>query len=106
MEVRVLSFSEAGLRLMMNKPTPDSSAGEYHGGTMKIFRELRQVTTFDGMSGRIGEINIVLTRCDVCGSDAKCVYIDGSEGEYSGGAICLDCCMKEIDKPTQAASCL
>lgn len=69
----------------------------------------RTIAVFNGGYGRRGEIALLLPspdggtmcECDVCGrQDAPVLYIDGSEGEYSGGAICLTCATAAFEPPT------
>lgn len=55
------------------------------------FKRLAEVATFPSSRNRIGEVSLVSTECNVCGATAVCLYIDGSEDEYGGGAICQRC---------------
>jgi hypothetical protein len=54
---------------------------------------------FDGGYGRQGDIAILRDSvCDVCGrGPVRVLYVDGSEGEYSGGHICRECCVDLFD---------
>lgn len=56
--------------------------------------DLKIIKTFDGGYNRVGVITVKHMQCDVCGNDKKCIYVDRSECEYAGGAICLACATK------------
>lgn len=56
------------------------------------------IKTFNGGYGRVGEIKIIHGKCTVCDKETKCLYIDGSEGEYAGGAICQECTETEFKR--------
>ena len=60
------------------------------------FEQIRRVKNFESGYGCIGTIDIVVTKCSICGEIKKCLYIDGSEREYDGGAICLCCAIREL----------
>ena len=60
----------------------------------------KKIITFDGGYGRIGTIEVVETDCNICGKETKCFYIDDSQEEYAGGAVCLDCAIEQLtEKP-------
>lgn len=48
---------------------------------------------FDAGCGRSGEVEVISDcECTVClVKQPKLLWMDGSEGEYSGGTVCLDC---------------
>jgi hypothetical protein len=50
-----------------------------------------RLKVFSAAYGRHGEIEVIEWKCDVCSERAPCIYIDSSEGEYGGGAICREC---------------
>ena len=49
------------------------------------------IAIFDGGYSRVGNIHSAKGRCDVCDKDKPIIKIDGCEGEYIPGNICLEC---------------
>ena len=51
---------------------------------------------------RLGEIGVNDdTTCDVCKAEhVRCIYIDGSEGEYGGGTVCGACARRMLPEGT------
>ena len=64
------------------------------GIKMEIIKVIRK---FNAGYNRIGEIMVVNDICKICDKEKKCIYIDGSEGEYGGASICPECAKKECD---------
>lgn len=64
-------------------------------------RKMTLIATFDGGHGRVGTITNGDSTCSVCGKESvRCVSIDGSDGEYDAGSICVDC-MSEFGQSIQ-----
>jgi len=58
---------------------------------------IKTIKTFKSLYNRLGEIALVEDECILCGVNKKCLYINDSEGEYSGASICGDCAKKECE---------
>ena len=52
---------------------------------------MKDIGTFEGAYGRLGEIWLAKKNCNVCGFEAVCLCMDSSEGEYGEGCICKNC---------------
>jgi len=55
-------------------------------------KKVTEIAGFDGGCDRTGRIWVMDYKCDVCGDEeVEVLSMDGSEAEYSAGAICLKC---------------
>jgi len=55
------------------------------------FGYMRTVFTFVANYSRRGVVDISIDVCARCGQKNPCLTMDGSEGEYGGCDLCLDC---------------
>ena len=59
--------------------------------------EIIDIGKFDAAFCREGVVSLVVDNCVLCGEEKRCVYIDGSEGEYGGASVCGDCAKSACD---------
>jgi hypothetical protein len=51
----------------------------------------RQFLEWTANYSRRGYVSIAIDNCENCHQEKPCLYSDGSEGEYGGVYLCLDC---------------